>query len=128
MEITGRLSSDAEVRKTKNSKEVIGFTVVLNDYYKTKDGEKKEFSEFINCSYWLSTKIADNLLQGSIVTVTGRIYLNEYKGKGGEHHASLAFHANGIKIIAKGGKKIETATKPATNAVPAETTNEDLPF
>jgi single-strand DNA-binding protein len=109
MEITGRVTADAEVRKTKNNKEVVSFTVVVNDYVKPKDGEGKEYEEYFNCSYWLSSKIADHLLKGSIVTVSGRLYLNEYKGKDGNNHAQLAFHANGIKIIAKGGGK-----QPAT--------------
>ena len=40
MEITGRLTADAEVRKTGTSKEFVAFTVVVNDYYKPK-GTKK---------------------------------------------------------------------------------------
>ena len=126
MEITGRITADAEIRKTTNNKELVAFTVVVNDYYKPKDGEPKEFEEYFNCSYWLSTKIADSLLKGSIVTVSGRIYLNEYEGKDGKHHASLCFHANGIKIIAKGGKKAATQTGAAAVGVPE--TKDDLPF
>src|SRR5579872_3181126 len=129
MEITGRLTADAEIKKTKNKKELVAFTVAVNDYYKPKDGEVKEFTEYINCSYWLSTKIADSLLKGSIVTVTGRIYLNEYKDKEGNHHATLAFHANAIKLIAKGGKKNDTAIPAAAEEVPAgNITKDDLPF
>ncbi len=129
MEITGRLIADAEVRKTKGNKEVVSFTVVVNDHYKTKDGEKKEFSEFINCSYWLSSKIADALLKSSIVTVSGRIYLNEYQGKDGNNHANLAFHVNAIKIIAT-PKKNGTAATTKNEAAPvgAPETIDDLPF
>ncbi len=129
MEITGRLTADAEVRKTKSQKEVVSFTVVVNDYFKPKDGEAKEFEEYFNCSYWLSTKLADNLLKGSIVTVTGRVYLNQYKGKDGENHANLAFHVNAIKIIAKGGKKHTTSIPAASEGTPAgNATKDDLPF
>jgi single-strand DNA-binding protein len=129
MEITGRLTADAEVRTTGKGKELVAFTVVINDYYKPKEGEAQEFEEYFNCSYWLSTKIADSLLKGSIVTVTGRVYLNQYKGKDGEHHANLAFHANAIKIIAKGGKKA-TAAMPAAieGATAGNITKDDLPF
>jgi single-strand DNA-binding protein len=126
MEITGRVTGDAEVRTTKGNKEVVSFTVVVNDYYRPKDGEAKEFEEYFNCSYWLGSKIADSLLKGSIVTVTGRVWLNQYKGKDGENHASLAFHVNAIKIIAKGGKK--TSTQTQVDTVPAGITKKDLPF
>lgn len=126
MEITGRIIADAEVRKAKGNRELVAFTVVVNDYYKTKDGEQKEFSEFINCSYWLSTKIADSLLKGAIVTVTGRIYLNEYEGNDSKHYANLAFHANGIKIIAKGGRKADAAVSTTADTNPVN--KDDLPF
>jgi len=130
MEITGRLTADAEVRTTKNSKEVVAFTVVVNDYFKPKDGEPKEFEEYFNCSYWLSTKIADNLLKGSVVTVTGRVYLNQYKGKDGENHANLACHTDRIKIIAIGGKKKEATAQPVADGVGIGTpaSKDDLPF
>ena len=129
MEITGRLTGDAEIRTTKNKKELVAFTVVVNDYFKPKDGEVLQFEEYFSCSYWLSTKIADSLLKGSIVTVTGRIYLNEYKDKEGNHHANLAFHANAIKLIAKGGKKKETSIVDAIEGAPAgNITKDDLPF
>ncbi len=64
MEITGRLVADSEIRKTSNNKEFVAFTVAVNDYYKPKDSEAKEYSEYFNCSYWLTTKIADSLLKG----------------------------------------------------------------
>lgn len=104
MEITGRLTADAEVRKVKGNKEVVSFTVAVNDSYKTKDGEWKEVAEFFTCSYWLNSKVADTLHKGTIVTVSGRIYLNEYTGKDGNKHASLCFHANGVKVIATAKK------------------------
>jgi single-strand DNA-binding protein len=126
MEITGRLTANAEVKKTKNGKELVAFTVVVNDYYKPKDGEAQEFEEYYNCSYWLSTKIADSLLKGSIVTVTGRLYLNEYDGKDGKHYAQLAVHTNAIKILAKGGKK--APAQPATAGAAAGTRKIDFLF
>ncbi len=126
MEITGRLTADAEVKTTKNQKQVVAFTVVVNDYFKPKDGEAKEFDEYFNCSYWLSTKISDSLLKGTIVTITGRIWLNQYKGKDGENHAQLAFHVNAVKLIAKGSRK--TNSQPVAAIAGAPATKEDLPF
>ncbi len=128
MEITGRLTADAEVRKAKNNKELVAFTVVVNDSYKPKNGEEQKFEEYFNCSYWLSMKIADHLLKGSIVTVIGRVYLNEYKGKDGNQYASLAVHVDRIKILAKGGKKTGTTAHAMTEPVTGGSTIDDLPF
>lgn len=130
MEITGRLIGDAEVRKTSNNRELVTFTVAVNDYYKTKSGEPKEVSEFFNCTYWLSTKIAHSLTKSSIVTVSGRVFLNEYEGKDGKHYANLGFHANGIKIIAtsKRNNTSHQGTKKDTTPVGIPETKDDLPF
>ncbi len=124
MEITGRLAGNAEIKKTKDNKEVVSFTMVVNDYYKPKDGNAVEFTEFIKCSYWMGTKIAATLLKGSIVTVSGRIYLSQYTDKSGEKQAYLAFHCNGVKIISKAKQGA------AREAVPENTPEhvDDLPF
>ena len=131
MELTGRLTGDAEVRKTTDNRELVTFTVAVNDYYKTKGGESKELSEYFNCSYWLSAKVADSLLKSSIVTVTGRVYLNEYDGKDGKHYASLGFHANAIKIIfapKKNGTAQQAAKTENTAGGTTPETKDDLPF
>lgn len=124
MEITGRLTADAEIRKTKSKKELVAFTIAVNDSYKAKDGERKDIAEYFNCAYWLSTKIADNLHKGSIVTVHGWVYLNEYQGKDGNKYASLNCHVSGIKLIANAKKK--SAEQTTTTPIPE--TKDDLPF
>ena len=43
MEITGRLTANAEVRETKGDKKVTGFTIAMNRSY-MKDGERVEIS------------------------------------------------------------------------------------
>jgi single-strand DNA-binding protein len=99
MEFTAVLTGDATVRNTKKEKQVVAFSVVINDDYKDKSGEKKEQRTFINCSYWRSTAIAPHLKKGSVVTVSGRIGINAYKKGNGEYHASLEFTTENIKII-----------------------------
>lgn len=121
MEITGRLTSDAKIKKTKDHRELVAFTIVVNDYYKTKEGEKKDMTTFINCSYWLSTKIAPHLTKSSIVTVTGRIDMNVYKDRDGEVRAFLVFHVNAIKIVSK-------ARSGSTIVAEVPDGTDDLPF
>lgn len=128
MEITGRLTADAEVRKTKDKREVVSFTIAVNDNYKTKKGEWVEVTEFINCSYWISTKVADTLTKSSIVTVSGRIHLNQFTGKDGNHYAFLAFHVNSIKIVAKAKRKGAVAQTTGVASEDTPDTNDDLPF
>jgi len=126
MEITARLTANAEVKKVKD-KEVVNFTVVINDSYKTKDGKKKVFTTYIHCSFWQSTKIAQYLTKSTVVTVTGRIDVNSYKAKDGEFHAKLVFHTSRIKIIS-GGLEGTTIANRAGNTKVVLKEIEDLPF
>jgi single-strand DNA-binding protein len=124
MEITARLTEDAKVRTTKDNRELVAFSVVINDRYKTKDGERRDEATFFNCAYWQATKIAQFLKKGMIVQLYGRVGINSYKNREGEFFAHLTFHANNIKII--GGKKSAevAAVTPAGNAGGLD----DLPF
>ncbi|WP_018613159.1 single-stranded DNA-binding protein [Segetibacter koreensis] len=58
MEITARITKDAVVSKLKDEREVVNFTVAINDYYKPKNSsEGKKITTFVNCSYWISSNI-----------------------------------------------------------------------
>ncbi len=120
MEIIGRVTGDAKVRKLNDGREVVSFSIAINDYYKTKDGEKKNVATFIDCSYWVSNKIAEHLKKGSIVSLFGRIGINAYINMKGEAQASLTFHVNNIKVVVY-GKKTDIDPTPTT-------AKDDLPF
>jgi single-strand DNA-binding protein len=100
MEITAVLTADATVKNVKEGKQVVAFSMVINDDYKTKGGEKKEVRTFIDCNYWRSTAIAQYLKKGSVVTVAGRIGINAYQNSEGKYVAKLTFTTDAIKIIA----------------------------
>ena len=123
MEITGRTTADASIKRTTDNRELVTFTLVLNDYFKPKNGEPQKVSTFIDCSYWISTKIAAQIKKGCILTVHGRIDINAYKTKDGEFHAHLVFHCNHIKIVAK-----KAGAAPAASTVAPVEETEDLPF
>ena len=123
-QITGRIVKDAAIRKTGDGRELVTFTVAVNDRYKPKGKDEIKETRYFNCAYWLSTKVKDALKQGTIVSVFGRVNLNAYKGSDGEYHANLTFHCNYIEILG-GGKREATATADA-GATPE--TKDDLPF
>lgn len=123
MEITGRITADAKVTTLADNREVTGFTIVINDHFKTKSGEKKAVATFIRCSYWVSKKAAEHLKKGAIVTVYGRIGLDVYVNQQNEAQGALTFHVNDIKFIARPANAAPAATvNSATQAV------DDLPF
>lgn len=100
MEITGRVTGDASVQKVNSDKQVVNFSIAINDTYKPKGcTEVKEVTTYINCSYWLNAKTAQWLKKGTLVQLFGRIGLNVYNNGEGVAVGTLTFHTNNIKIL-----------------------------
>jgi single-strand DNA-binding protein len=134
MEITGRLTADAVVRTVKQDKKVVGFSIALNDSYRSGD-EKKEITTFIDCSYWRNEGIAEYLKKGGLVQVYGRIGVNAYLSGNNEAKATITFHVSEIKLFGVGSSANASAIKEATAEQPAKVETgksmdieDDLPF
>ena len=128
MEFTGRITADAKNQKLTDGREVTNFTLVINDHYRNKAGEKKEVNTFIKCAYWVSPKAAEYLKKGCIITVYGRIGLDVYKNSEGEAKGTLTFHVNDIKFVASAAKSQPSAEAAAVKAAPTPETVDDLLF
>ncbi|QES88941.1 single-stranded DNA-binding protein [Rhizosphaericola mali] len=140
MEITGRLTRDAQVRTTQTDKEVVGFTIAINDSYRKKGAtEVTQLVTYIDCSYRRSAAIATYLTKGTIVQLSGR--LNEpriWQDMEGTPRANLSFTVGEIKILGGGTKsnggstqetKLTKDSKAAQAvAVPTDAVADDLPF
>ena len=59
MLFTGRLTAKATVNAVKGDKQVINFTVAINQKWKNKAGEKKEKTAFVNCACRHNSGIAE---------------------------------------------------------------------
>lgn len=129
--IIGRVTKNAEINILKNDKQVVNFSVAINDSY-TKQGERVEQTTYYNCSYWINAKIAEFLTKGTLVELVGRISSNAWIGKDGEIKSGLNFHTSNIKLHG-GGQKAEpqkgkTIDKSQDKNVFAGDTDDDLPF
>lgn len=128
MEITGRIVKDASVFKVKQNREVVNFSIAVNDSYKPKgSAETKKIVTYIDCSYWLSAGLAQWLKKGTLVQLFGRIGLNVYIGNDAQAHGSLTFHTSDIKILVfpqtDNTKAVPVSAKDKKNDDP-----DDLPF
>lgn len=129
--ITGRLTRDAEVRTLPSEKQVVNFSVAVNDGYKNKQGEWVEQTAYFDCAYWLTPNVAKLLTKGTLVELTGRVSARAWTDKDGEAHAGLNFHTSHIKLH-NGSKRNETVQATAkakdSKAVQEEEAMQDLPF
>lgn len=121
MELTGRLTANAIVSTLKDERQVVNFTIAINDYYKPKGAsEGKQVTQYINCSYWLGTGVAALLSRGTLVEVSGRLYATAFVSKDGEPKASLNVHCNRIKVHRNGAKKTISSEPEPLSALPSE--------
>ena len=131
MNIIGRLTADAEVRTTTANKEVVSFSLAVNDSYKNKQGERIDQPTYFDCSYWLSTGVAKFLAKGTLVELTGRVSARAWAGKDGKNHAGLNFHTSQIKLYGGSGKNSNAQQKPEpqkNKKTAKESGTDDLPF
>ncbi|QSW89586.1 single-stranded DNA-binding protein [Flavobacterium endoglycinae] len=129
MEITGRLTRDAVVAKTAKDREVVNFSIAVNDTYKAKGStETTKIVTYIDCSYWLSSGVAQWLKKGAMVELYGPVGVNAYLNSEGKAVASLTFHTSSIKILVF----VSDAQALQTQSAPAEKNKkeqpDDLPF
>ncbi|MCI9845590.1 single-stranded DNA-binding protein [Flavobacterium pectinovorum] len=129
MEITGRLTRDAVVAKTAKDRQVVNFSIAVNDTYKAKGNtEAVKMVTYIDCSYWLSAGVAQWLKKGTLVELFGRIGVNAYLNAEGKAVGSLTFHTSNIKILlfASNAQPVQSGDFSAKKSKKEEP--DDLPF
>ena len=105
MEIIGRLTANAKRKELSDGRNVVNFSIAINDSYKAKGSDEvKKITTYVNCSYWRSPAIAEYLTKGVLVEVFGRISANAWTNAQGEVKATLNFHVTGIKLHGKGNQ------------------------
>jgi single-strand DNA-binding protein len=116
MNITGRVTKDAKVSTLSDSRQVVNFSVAINESYKNKKGDRVEQTTFFECAYWISPRVAEWLTKGTVVELTGRVSARAWTGNDGEPRAGLNFNTSNIKLHG-GGKKsqmVQTGLKAQT--------------
>jgi single-strand DNA-binding protein len=86
VQLIGRLGKDPEGRLTPNGKKVAHFSLAVDQRWKTKDGESKEATEWVNIEAWgrLGEICQQYLHKGSLVFLEGRLKTDKYDDKSGE--------------------------------------------
>jgi single-strand DNA-binding protein len=126
--VIGRVVNNAVIRETKDGRKLVAFTVAQNDRFKVKGSDEvKQLTNYFNCSYWLSTAVAEHLKKGMLVEAVGRIGLNAWKNADGEARASLTLHVQNVQLHGKAGSTTQ-GTQPSETTGSEIDQKEDLPF
>jgi single-strand DNA-binding protein len=129
MLFTGRLTAKAEVKAVKGEKQVINFTVAINQRWKNKAGEKKEKTAFIDCAYWRNSGVAEYLTKGAVVEIQGWMEAQAYQSQTKGLQSRLICTCDTIKLfslMAKAENATDSKEKQAVTTGAGK--DDDLPF
>ena len=84
IQLIGRLGKDPEGKFIPTGKKVTHFSLAVTNRWKTKDGETKEYTEWINIEAWgrLGEVCQEYLKKGSLVYLDGRLKTDRYEDDG----------------------------------------------
>ena len=84
VQLIGRLGRDPEGKFIPTGKQVTHFSVAVTNRWKSKDGETKEYTEWINIEAWgrLGEVCKEYLKKGSLVYLEGRLKTDKYEDQG----------------------------------------------
>lgn len=140
MELIGRLTENARVNTTNSDKQVVNFSIALNDSYRAKDGETVKLTTYVECSYWRSTGIAEFLTKGTLVEVSGFLSADAYINMKGDPVGVIRCRCASIRLHGGNNKPPQTeatsqpqpsgrrGNKKDTPAAAEVAATDDLPF
>ena len=104
VQLIGNLGKDPEVKDLNSGKKVANFTLATNESYRTKDGEKKDNTQWHNIVAWDKTAeiIEKYATKGREVIVKGKLTSENYETKEGEKRYVTKVVCDEIVLI--GGK------------------------
>ncbi|HSA99029.1 MAG TPA: single-stranded DNA-binding protein [Anaerolineales bacterium] len=84
VQLIGRLGKDPESKYTPTGKRVAHFSIAVSNRWKSKEGEAKEYTEWVNIEAWghLGEICQEYLKKGSLVYIEGRLKTDKYEDKG----------------------------------------------
>jgi len=114
--LVGRLTRDPEVRTTASGQTVTAVGLATNDFWKDKNGQKQERTEFHNIVLWgrLGEIAGQYLSKGQEAYFEGRIQTRSYTGKDGVEKKSTEVVATNMQL----GSRAQGSSyqKPAASA------------
>jgi single-strand DNA-binding protein len=106
--VAGNLTRDPALRQTGTGTAVGSFALAVNEHYTTKNGEKREDTQFIDIEVW--GKQAENceqyLKKGAPAFVEGRLRLHQWEDKNtGDKKSRVIVRADRVQFLNSSGQR-----------------------
>ncbi len=133
--LLGNLGKDPEIRTLESGTKLARFPLATNEYYKGKDGEMVEKTEWHNVVVWHQrAELAEKYLQkGSQVYIEGRLQTRQWDDKDGNKRYTTEIIGDVMNFVGgrpgggSGGQQGQNSMEQSKNAdLPPE--EDDLPF
>jgi single-strand DNA-binding protein len=125
--LIGRLGKKPEINYIQPDVPVARFSLATTEIFKTKDGERRETTEWHNIVAWRnSAKLAENYLdKGMLVFIEGKLQTRKWDGQDGATRYSTDIVVDQIRMLEKKGTQQNNFGYEMSNAsMPAPTANE----
>lgn len=119
--IVGNLTREPELRYTPSGQAVCKLGVAVNRRYQ-KNGEWQSEASFFNVNCWrdLAERVAESLVVGNRVIVTGRLQSRSWETEDGQKRTAIEIEADDI------GPSLRWATAAVTRVTRPEWETEDV--
>ena len=104
--LMGNLTRDVELKYTPSNQPVATFGLAMNRRYKTKDGENREETTFVDCEAWARTAavMSEYLSKGRPVFIEGRLKLEQWQDKEGNNRSKRRVVVENFQFVdSRGG-------------------------
>ncbi|MFG0276239.1 MAG: single-stranded DNA-binding protein [Phycisphaerales bacterium] len=103
--LLGNLTRDIELRHISGDNAVANIGLAVNRRYRTKDGENREETTFVDCEAWGRTAevMSRYLAKGRPVFIEGRLKLDQWQDKDGQNRSKLKVVVENFQFVDSGG-------------------------
>lgn len=137
LQVIGNLGRDCVVNNV-SGRSVINFSVAHTERFRDAQGNMKDRTIWVECSYWTDrTAVAPYLRKGTQVYVEGQPEVRTYTTNDGRNGASLSLRVQSVQLLGSRGENqgsdSGSYSSPAGNSYTAapsvtDSTPDDLPF
>lgn len=98
--LLGRATGDAELKQTKNGKNITNCSIATNRYWKSPDGQKQEEVEFTNLTFFGNqAEVASKITKGMIIFIEGRMKTDKWEDQQGNKKSKTGVIVERFEMI-----------------------------
>lgn len=118
--LSGNLVRDAELRTTANGKQIVRFTLAVDQFYQNSQGEKQKRVHYFGCTLFRTNaeKMLPHLFKGAKVALEGRLDQQRWQDDAGKWHSRIGIIVDGIDFMISSQTSAMTSAKADAESFP----------